>query len=169
MKRHSKRWKTMERTRGERDCQQSVWACTSISITENIYYSQLSSVAILLPPEPVSHSIMQGKDCVLSPSVLSSCGLPLPPTCLLLTVNEARSYFVSTILRWSVVHLDLDSLDQVWTLCCVTFKNGQTSTCNKNLTLCPELHRYRSVSWEMTGNVNMKRHVCKANKETDRH
>jgi hypothetical protein len=36
------------------------------SITENIYFSQLSSVAILLQPEPVSHRIIQGKDCVLS-------------------------------------------------------------------------------------------------------
>jgi hypothetical protein len=68
------------------------------SITEHIYYSQLSSVAILLQPEPVSHRIMQGNDCVLSPCVLSSCGLPFPPTCLLLTVNEARSYFASTIM-----------------------------------------------------------------------
>jgi hypothetical protein len=31
--------------------------------------------------------------------VLSSCGLPLPPTCLLVTVNEARCYFASTILE----------------------------------------------------------------------
>jgi hypothetical protein len=62
------------------------------SITENIYYSQLSSVAILLQPEPVSHRIIQGKDWVLYPYVLSSCGLPLPSTCLLVTVNEARSY-----------------------------------------------------------------------------
>jgi hypothetical protein len=67
------------------------------SITENIYYSRLSSVAILLQPEHVSHRIIQGKDCVPSPYVLSSCGLPFPFTCLLLTVNEARSYFASTI------------------------------------------------------------------------
>jgi hypothetical protein len=67
------------------------------SITENIYYSQLSSVATLLQPEPVSHRIIQGKDCVLSLHVLSPCGLLLPPTCLVVTVNEARSYFVSTI------------------------------------------------------------------------
>jgi hypothetical protein len=47
--------------------------CLSMySITENIYYSQLSSVAILLLPEPVSHRIIQGNDCVLSPYVLSS-------------------------------------------------------------------------------------------------
>jgi hypothetical protein len=29
--------------------------------------------------------------------VLSPCALPLPPTCLLVTANEARSYFASTI------------------------------------------------------------------------
>jgi hypothetical protein len=58
----------------------------------------LSSVVILLQPDPVSHRIIQGKVCVLSSSVLSSYGLPLPPTCLLLTVNEARSYFSSTII-----------------------------------------------------------------------
>jgi hypothetical protein len=33
----------------------------------------------------------------LAPSVLSSFGLPLPPTCLVLTVSEARSYFAHTI------------------------------------------------------------------------
>jgi hypothetical protein len=49
------------------------------SITENIYCSQLSSVMILLQPEPVSHRIIQGKDCVLFPYVLSSCGLLPPP------------------------------------------------------------------------------------------
>jgi len=67
------------------------------SITENIDYPHLSSVAILLQPEPVSHSIVQGNDCVFFPSVLLSLGLPLLPTCLLVTVNEARSYFASTI------------------------------------------------------------------------
>jgi hypothetical protein len=67
------------------------------SITENIYYPQLSSVAILLQTEPVSHRIIQGNDCVFSPSVLSSFGLPPPPTCVLLTVSEARSYFASII------------------------------------------------------------------------
>jgi hypothetical protein len=36
------------------------------SITENIYYSQLSSVEILLQPEPVSHRIIQANDCFLS-------------------------------------------------------------------------------------------------------
>jgi hypothetical protein len=34
---------------------------------------------------------------VFTPHVLSTCGLPLPPTCLLVTVNEVRSYFASTI------------------------------------------------------------------------
>jgi hypothetical protein len=72
--------------------------CLSMySITENIYYPQLSSVATPLQPEPVSHRIIQGNDCVFSPSVVSSFGLPLPPTCLLLTASEARSYFASTI------------------------------------------------------------------------
>jgi hypothetical protein len=68
------------------------------SITENIYYSQLSSVAIFLQPEPVSHRIMQGNDSVFSRSVLSSFGLTLPPTYLLLTVSEACSNFACTIL-----------------------------------------------------------------------
>jgi hypothetical protein len=36
---------------------------------------------------------------VFSSSVLSSFGLPLPSTCLILTVNEARSYFASTIAQ----------------------------------------------------------------------
>jgi hypothetical protein len=40
---------------------------------------------------------------VYSPSVLSSMGLPLPPTCLLTTVSEARSYFASTI-RYHITH-----------------------------------------------------------------
>jgi hypothetical protein len=71
------------------------------SITENIYYSQLSSVALLMQPEPVSHRIIQGKDWVLSLYVLSSWGLPLPTTCLLVTVNEVRSYFATTIQRLS--------------------------------------------------------------------
>jgi hypothetical protein len=82
--------------RGEKDGKNKRGArlstvCLSMySKAENIYYSQLFSVAILLQPEPVS-------GCVLSPSVLSSSGLPLPPTYLLVTVNEARSYFASTI------------------------------------------------------------------------
>jgi hypothetical protein len=64
----------MERARGEHDGE----VCLSMySIAENIYYSQLSSVAILLQPEPVSRRIIQGNDCVFSPSVLSSFGLPL--------------------------------------------------------------------------------------------
>jgi hypothetical protein len=41
--------KNMERARGKHDGE----ACLSMySITENIYYSQLSFVAILLQPEP---------------------------------------------------------------------------------------------------------------------
>jgi hypothetical protein len=50
--------------------------CLSMySITENIYCTQLSSVVILLQPEPVSHRIIQANNCVLSPYVLSSFGL----------------------------------------------------------------------------------------------
>jgi hypothetical protein len=74
--------------------------CLSMyNIIENIYYPQLSSVTIPLQPEPVSHSY-NTKSIVfsLSLSVLSSCRLLLPPTCLLLTANEARSYlYISTI------------------------------------------------------------------------
>jgi hypothetical protein len=78
--------------------------CLSMyNINEKIYYSQLSYVAILLQPGPVSHRIVQGKYWVLSPHVLSPCDLPLPPTCLLVTVNEARSYFASTI-RYVALH-----------------------------------------------------------------
>jgi hypothetical protein len=73
--------------------------CLSMySITENIYCSQLSSVRYFCSLNlTVSHRIIQGKDWVLSPYVLSPCGLPLPPSCLLVTVNEARSYFAYTI------------------------------------------------------------------------
>jgi hypothetical protein len=91
------------------------------SITENINYSQLSSVAILLQPKPVSHGIIQGKDWVLSPYVLSSCRLPLSPTCLLVTVNEVRSYFASTIhdtLSASTLVLTAAQLSvRTWTQC----------------------------------------------------
>jgi hypothetical protein len=41
--------------------------------------------------------------------VLSPCGLPLPLTCLLVTVNEARSYFASTVLSVSHAALILNS------------------------------------------------------------
>jgi hypothetical protein len=75
----------MDRVRGR--ARLSTVCLSMYSITENIYYSQLSSVTILLQPEPVSHGIIQGNDCVCSPSVLSSFGLPLPPTCLVLTVR----------------------------------------------------------------------------------
>jgi hypothetical protein len=67
------------------------------SITENIYYSQLSSVALFLQPEPVFISYSTSKGL----GSLSSCDIALrsslPPTCLLVTVNEARSCFASTI------------------------------------------------------------------------
>jgi hypothetical protein len=45
----------------------------------------------------VSHRIIQGNYSVYSPYVLSSFSLPLPPTCVVLTVSESRSNFASTI------------------------------------------------------------------------
>jgi hypothetical protein len=89
--------------RGEKDGKSkggARWPSLNLySITENIYYSQLSSVAILLQTKHVftSYNTVQGNNCVLSPYVLSPCALPLPPTCLLVTANEALSYFASTI------------------------------------------------------------------------
>jgi hypothetical protein len=93
----------MERARGESDC------LSMYSITENIYYSQLSSVAILLQPEPISHRIIQG-NYVLSPSVLSSFGLPLPPICLLLTANEACSFNNSKVAEVQTTKADVKRL-----------------------------------------------------------
>jgi hypothetical protein len=68
-------------------------------ITENIYCSQLSSVAILLQTEPNCFTSYNTRKGLGSRSLcaISSCGLSLPPTCLLVTVNEARSYFASTV------------------------------------------------------------------------
>jgi hypothetical protein len=103
------------------------------SITENIYCSQLSSFAILLQSEPVSHRIIQGQDWVLSPYMLSSCGLPLPPTCLLVTVNEARSYFPSTII---VVFADAS---RMWTLL------HSHAVCDSSTLLCSAL-MYKQAS-----------------------
>jgi hypothetical protein len=72
--------------------------CLSMySITENIYYSQLSSVTIFLQPEPNCCTSYNTRTGFCSLSLLSSCGLRLPPTCLVLTVKGARSYFASTI------------------------------------------------------------------------
>jgi hypothetical protein len=67
------------------------------SINENIYCSQLSSVAVLLQPEPNCFTSYNTRKGLCSLSLLSSCGLRLPLTCLVLTVKEARSYFASTI------------------------------------------------------------------------
>jgi hypothetical protein len=93
-----KKGKKMERARGS--------AMTTVgpsmySITENIYYSQLSSVAILLQPEThcfTSYNTRKGL-CSLSCAIVLRS--PLPPTCLLLTANEAHSYFASTIRLWT--------------------------------------------------------------------
>jgi hypothetical protein len=72
--------------------------CLSMySITKNIYYSQMSYVAILLQPEPVSKVITLGNYSDYSPYLLSSFGLPLPPTSVHLTFSESRSYFAITI------------------------------------------------------------------------
>jgi hypothetical protein len=67
------------------------------SITENIYYSCPPLRFFCSLNLTVSHRIIQGKDWVLSLYALSTCGLPLPPTCLLVTVNEARSFFSSAV------------------------------------------------------------------------
>jgi hypothetical protein len=62
------------------------------SITENIYYSQLSSIAILLQPEPNCFtSYNTRKDWVLSHHVLSPCGLPPPPPPNVPTCRGQRS------------------------------------------------------------------------------
>jgi hypothetical protein len=76
----------MERARGG-----ARWptVCVSMySITENIYYSELSSVAILLQPEPVSHRIIQGNDCFLS---LCAIVFRSPPASHASTCNGQRS------------------------------------------------------------------------------
>jgi hypothetical protein len=83
-KRHSKRGENGKSKRGA--CWPTV--CLSMySTTENIYYSQLSSVAILVQPEPVSHRIIQGKDCVLS---LCAIVLRSPPPSHVYTYNCQR-------------------------------------------------------------------------------
>jgi hypothetical protein len=85
----------MKRARGELDVQQSVWACTVYPKTFTTHSCPPSRCFCSL--NLFSHRIIQGEDWVFSPHMLSTCGLPLPPTCLLLTVNETRSYFASTI------------------------------------------------------------------------
>jgi hypothetical protein len=67
------------------------------SITENIYYSQLSSVAILLQPERNCFTSYNTKKGLGSLSLCAIALLSSPPTCLLVTVNEARSYVASAI------------------------------------------------------------------------
>jgi hypothetical protein len=76
----------------------TVWACivqlktfTTHSCPPLRYFCSLNVT--------VSHRLIQANDCVFSPSLLSSFGLPLPLTCLLLTVSEARSYFASTVIH----------------------------------------------------------------------
>jgi hypothetical protein len=83
----------MERAMGE-----SVANSLSMySITENIYYSQLFSVLILLQPEPnccTSYNTRKGL-CSVSAIALRS---PTPSHMSSSNVQEARSYLASTIL-----------------------------------------------------------------------
>jgi hypothetical protein len=72
--------------------------CLSMySITENIYYSTAVLRCATSAAWTSFTSYNTSKDCVLCPYVLSFCGLPLPPTCLHVRVNEARIYFASTV------------------------------------------------------------------------
>jgi hypothetical protein len=79
--RGGKRWKGQGGARWPTVC------LSMYSITENIYYSQLSSVAMLLQPEPNCFHI-HGKDCVLS-----SCAIALrsSPSSHVSTCNGQRS------------------------------------------------------------------------------
>jgi hypothetical protein len=55
--------------------------------------------ALLLQPKRNNFtSDSTTKDWVMSSYVLSLRGLPLPPTCVFVTVNEAWSYFASTVI-----------------------------------------------------------------------
>jgi hypothetical protein len=91
---HSKRgnrWKEQGGTRLSTVC------LSMYSITENIYYSRLSSVAILLQPETNCFTSYNTSKWLLCSLSLCACGLPLSLWCLLLTVSEAHSYVASTI------------------------------------------------------------------------
>jgi hypothetical protein len=89
--------------RGEKDGKSKGRArCPTVSlsmhsITENIYYSQLSSVAILLQPERNCFTSCNTSKGLCFLSVCAIVLRSLPPTCLLLTVNEDRCYFASTV------------------------------------------------------------------------
>jgi hypothetical protein len=102
------------------------------SITENIYYSQLSSVAILLQPEPISHRIIQGNDCVLS-----LCAIVLrssPPShvstsngqrssqlfCVHYTITERHSKLQSDIPRVTVGWMQDNNVAKTTLKCTVT-------------------------------------------------
>jgi hypothetical protein len=84
-KRHSKRGKKMERAWGSTMAK----SLSMYSITENIYYSQLSSVTILLQPEPVftSYSTMKG----LCSLCLCAFALRSSPPSHVSTCNGQRS------------------------------------------------------------------------------
>jgi hypothetical protein len=46
----------------------------------------------------ISYLIVYKEGLVISPYVLSLRGLPLPPTCVFVTVIQARSYVASTVM-----------------------------------------------------------------------
>jgi hypothetical protein len=85
MKRHSKRGKIDGKGKGERLSS----ACLSMySITENIYYSQLPSVAILLQPEPNCFTSYNTSKSLCS---LSICAIVLRSFSHVSTSNGQRS------------------------------------------------------------------------------
>jgi hypothetical protein len=90
-KRHSKRGKKDGKSNG--GARLSTVCLSMYSITENIYCSQLSSVAILLQPEPNYFTSYNTRKGLCSLSLGAIVLRSLPPTCLLVTVNEARQLF----------------------------------------------------------------------------
>jgi hypothetical protein len=59
--------------------------------------TRLNPHALLLQPKRNNFtSDKTSKDRIICPYVLSLRGLFLPPTCVVVTINEARSYFAST-------------------------------------------------------------------------
>jgi hypothetical protein len=114
----------MGRARGERDGQQ----CLSMySITENIYYSQLSSVAILLQPELDSHRMIQGNDCVLS---LCAVVLRSPPPSHVSTSKQLFCVHYTSILLCTAVR-KLGMLDENQIMDLMTLKQVFCEHCRR--------------------------------------
>jgi hypothetical protein len=100
-KRHSKRGKKMERARGRQRCPT---VCLSMySITENIYCSQLSSVAILLQPEPNCCTSYNTRKLLCSLS-LSAIVLRSPPPSRASSSNGQRSSQLFCVRYMYVFH-----------------------------------------------------------------